>query len=129
MKKFECELCKNTQVPSHYGSERTCAFNEDGSFNPENWNCVTMMKLRKKIYDIVDNTSSAMVTLQRNEDQYLAVCNAYDKRDENYVPLDFLCIGWYKNRGRTESMFVLNDSVPVPITYDLFQNIVIDGHE
>jgi hypothetical protein len=37
-----CHRCEADPQPSNFGSPRRCAFNADGTFTPENWNCATI---------------------------------------------------------------------------------------
>jgi hypothetical protein len=86
--------CKHG-TPSPGFSEYQCAFDEQGKFIKDNWNCPLMNKLRIE-HD--DNYVSYNVY---SEDQHCLV-----------IPFDgkFAIIGFYKSRGKTEAFYILKDS-------------------
>ena len=43
---LNCKRCKEAIIPDNFGSPRVCAFDENGIFTTENWNCVTAGLLR-----------------------------------------------------------------------------------
>jgi len=74
-----------------------CSF-PSGTFDPEGWNCATMSELR----DIAGRRGPTS-----SEDQHAATL-PWDG--------DFLVLGWYKNRGRTEFAGILRESAMEPLT-------------
>jgi hypothetical protein len=86
------------------GSNPTCAFVE-GTFSGDNWMCATMNGLR----DMVEESRVW------SEDQSAAII-PYDG--------DFIVLGWYKNRGRTEFAGKLEERVMRPLTLE-FAELVL----
>jgi len=92
----DCPRCQARTWP-HAGDRPRCSF-PDGVFDPDGWNCATMAELRT-IAEEAGPTWSC--------DQHAAT-----------LPWDgeFLILGWYKNRGRTEYAGILSDSDVRPLT-------------
>ncbi len=108
-----CKLCETTPVPDYYGSPRECAFDTEGKFTNNNWNCVTMSRLRALVDDNWDKISSI-------DDEHAAL-----------FPLDidchwsFLCLQWYKSRGKTSGAFVIDTSGNMEsITLEIAEKII-----
>lgn len=100
-----CPRCKDRPVPEYYGSPRRCAF-ENGAFNTDNWACETMMDLRSISFS---KDSEQIVLLEEshphifhNNDQNASIVQMPEECEG-----DFLILGWYKSRGRTEAAWVL----------------------
>jgi hypothetical protein len=112
-----CKLCIENPVPQGatytVGSSvvtevwlpRKCAFDENGVFKSENWNCATMIELRKDIGD--DWAFSKKQGYVYGDDQ-----SCYVKHVKDGI---FLILGWYKNRGRTEYAGLFCDSMVYPL--------------
>lgn len=85
-----CRLCVADPHPKEFKTPRKCAF-ESEFFNSDNWNCATLNLLRAG----KDNESYSA-------DQTLKV-----------IPHSgtFLLLGFYKGRGRTEVVAVLDEQV------------------
>jgi len=77
------------KIPENFASAPECAFNEDGSFNPDNWNCFLMNKLREAVGE----------KEVWSEDQYMTILPFIDD-------LKFAILTYYKHRGRTEGFWV-----------------------
>lgn len=45
---FRCPACVKQGWPDYFGCAPTCGWNEDGTFNRENWNCATLVMLRQR---------------------------------------------------------------------------------
>ena len=83
-----CRKCKE-RGKNWVGDEPVCAF-ESGKFSEVNWNCATMNELRDK----------ADVTWG-NDDQNASI-----------IPIEngqFIILSWYKNRGRTEGAWIIDE--------------------
>lgn len=110
-----CNLCikayglnkrGNLKTPKHFGSSPTCAFTE-GVFSPDNWNCQTVGKLRDLCYEGQEKMPAG-VDYQYCDDQKYASIHIDDVWvDDKWIGL-CLWITWYKNRGRTDDMWILN---------------------
>lgn len=83
-------ICKHwKKIPSNFASQPRCAFNADGSFNSDNWNCALMNKLR----DLAEESEVW------NEDEYASI-----------IPIPeygWAILFWYKHRGKTDVFFVI----------------------
>lgn len=85
-----------------------CAF-QDNVFDSNNWNCLTIEKLR----DLADYTD-------RNANLSIGVIRI-PEQEGHIVML------WYKNRGRVSNAYVMQeDEEPTILTYDVVVSI-IDG--
>jgi len=83
-------LCKHWEkVPECFGSPPECAFNKDGSFNPDNWNCGLMDKLRDAAHE----------NEVWSEDEHMAII-PYPNQ------LKFGILAYYKSRGRTDRFWI-----------------------
>lgn len=117
--RFRCPECEKLYPggvrPEHYGSDPKCAFRIDGSFNPDNWQCGTMNKLRaiaardeREIYN--DDSFSAILSVDSD-----------DERESCFVLL-----AWYKQRGRTDRAWVFTEDTetPWPLTLALAELLI-----
>lgn len=108
-----CKRCKETPVPSNYGSPRKCAFNDAGVFTEDNWACVTALLLRD-FMDSDDSTSGESLSVRRDDQSYGALyvpphpddIGGYGKQDRMgaFRGGGFIAATWYKSRGQTEVM-------------------------
>lgn len=90
-----CPMCKE-RGQDWLGDAPVCSFPK-GLFSPVGWNCATANAIR----DIV-------TVVQYIEDQHYATIPIGDVIvDERFYPGDMLWITWYKNRGRTDGMWLL----------------------
>jgi hypothetical protein len=85
--------CKHwDKVPHNFASEPLCAFDEKGKFLKNNWNCQLMNRLRDYAeYDPIWNDDNNLGVL--------AIDNG-----------DYVILGWYKSRGRTDLFVIYNGS-------------------
>jgi len=94
-----CKACRE-RGKDWQGDDPKCAFVKDGIFtgvfNPDNWNCATIKKLR-----------DLCVSVCWNEDQNAALLPGVESQH--------ILLTWYKRRGRTEGAFMLNDGVAMPL--------------
>lgn len=106
-----CKLCEN-RGKTWEGDNPKCAFDENGVFNSDNWNCATMNKLR----DIADS----MDTDFRDDNSCGSI--GYVPMDNDYAPDNFdtfggyIVMSWYKNRGRTGNAVFMTDDGTTPLT-------------
>lgn len=120
---MKCELCKeflkkyplvkteeefdvdNTfvhKLPDCTMSEVQCAFRSE-IFSENNWCCCTLDLIRDLCYE--RKNSHHYINYQYCEDQKYATINiSYI----NEVAGDTLWISWYKNRGKTDNMWILD---------------------
>lgn len=83
-------------------SKIQCAF-ETGKFSLDNWCCCTLNLIRDLCYE--GQELHPYINYQYCEDQKYAIINISYL---NEVQGDALWISWYKNRGKTDNMFILD---------------------
>ncbi len=99
-----CSACSSDTQPNNFSSKRSCAFNETGSFNPDNWNCKTL--------EILMDDESSCKTLYGNDESIQIITN-YCKEEDGYITTDgFLILTRYKRRGTTSSIVWVGDFYP-----------------
>jgi hypothetical protein len=97
---FKCDRCKADPRPEHFGSDRECAFNKDGTFTPKNWNCATLGALMD-MADMFEHFGT-------DESMQVIAGEAYN---------GFLVLNRYKRRGCTSSALHVGDFWPAkPLT-------------
>lgn len=96
---MNCVYCACEPVPESFASPRDCAF-KDGIFKGENWNCVTMNRLR----DLCENSA------HWSEDESIGIISN-DGR--------FIVLSWYKRRGRTQNAVVCSYGTFEPLTEEI----------
>lgn len=111
---MSCQMCRE-RGKTWEGADPQCAF-EGGKFSRENWNCATANAIRD-ICEPFNTLVTDGVTHTYCDDQHYGTIRVYDLFDGDSVeyqqadgPMPLaLWVTWYKNRGRTESMWVLGD--------------------
>lgn len=109
-----CKYCKE-RVKDWEGQDPICGFNEIGDFNKDNWNCAMLNKLR----DIA-------------EVENFVTYNSANENRTATIPHDngFLIASWYKDRGKTDLIFNINNANSVEyITLNNLYNIIDDIEE
>lgn len=105
-----CQDCKDREKDWE-GSDPVCAF-QRGEFDGDNWNCALANRVRSLCTDYT-----------WAEDEYycclpiLGVC-----AEDAFVNVPLcLFVNWYKNRGRTQAMWLMFDDEPprVPSTTEV----------
>jgi hypothetical protein len=106
-----CKRCEE-RGKTWEGSDPKCAFDDNGVFNGDNWNCATMNKLR--------NIAEELETGWRDDNSCGSI--GYVPMDNDYAPDDFNTYGgyivmmWYKERGRTGNAVFMTDEETMPLT-------------
>lgn len=94
---MKCLACQR-RVKNWQGDDPKCAFAE-GSFNADNWNCATVSYIR--ILSVSRTQHCA------NEEKFAAI----DVTEvEGLGGAITLWVQWYKNRGRTQAMWLLYET-------------------
>ena len=103
-----CKLCDaNIKNWANSSSKIKCAFDSNGDFTNDNWNCGTMSTLRHIAgYNVVRNGDDSISTLPLPNDN------------------GFLIISWYKSRGRTETLYHFEDNNFNTATLDQVLSII-----
>lgn len=95
---MSCDRCERPKTWS--GDDRRCAFDAEGRFVSDNWNCGSLDWFRttaaEELFDVEDN------------DQHAATLPLGDGL--------FVVLGWYKSRGRTEAAALLYEGHLQPLT-------------
>lgn len=92
------------------GGDPECAFPNGGKFTAENWNCATANSLRVLCGegDYGSPEANAEAIAVRRDDQSWAAINVIgaELERDHYKTL---WLSWYKSRGNTEAMLLLNE--------------------
>jgi hypothetical protein len=105
-----CELCIK-RGKNWNGSDPVCYFDNPKS----NWNCATINGIRDICYE--GNDPIKGVHYEYCDDNKFATINISDIRDgkDNYIGR-CLYVAWYKNRGNTQVLYILDDNYEPPST-------------
>lgn len=102
-----CRLCSERRQ-DWSGDAPVCSFTS-GLFSPEGWNCATANAIREICYEGNSNIPRG-VHYQFCEDQKYSTIKISEIEDATGDPFGLtLWVSWYKNRGRTDAMWILND--------------------
>lgn len=97
-----CKRCQD-RGQTWNGDKPICALSGD------NWNCATINAVR----DICDDIESGRVDYQYCDDQKYATLKIDECEMPNGAPIGLaLWVTWYKNRGRTDGLWILSDGAP-----------------
>lgn len=99
----ECPMCE-AHGKTWNGDDRKCAF-KGGVFTSDNWKCATVSVLRRL----------AEENAIRTNDQWCGTIPFEDK---------FIIVGWYKSRGRTEAIWVMDEETMHPITLKEAEEVI-----
>lgn len=88
------------------GSDPKCGFLDGSPFTAENWNCATVSKLRSLVAGDCHVSLEARVHLRYCDDQWFATV---DLSEMDAVHGRTLWLSWYKRRGATEAMWILDE--------------------
>lgn len=102
---MSCNMCKERGQTWNGGAPQ-CAFEDGGVFSPDNWNCATVNAIRDICYEGQDLPYG--VDYQYCEDQKYATIKTDGIED---MPMA-LWVSWYKSRGGTEAMWLLDNYDP-----------------
>lgn len=96
---FRCPACIKQGWPDYFGSAPTCGWKEDGTFNPDNWNCETLVRLRMRAREM------GTVVWMNDHNLYVVPLERTHFDDDGWAVLTS-----YKEHGATESArFVQNN--------------------
>lgn len=121
-----CPMCRE-RGQTWNGAPPRCAF-LDGVFNGDNWNCATANALR----DIADedgwgeNNSDRRTWAYRDDLAAASFGVIYvDETDTDPGGGYYVVMSWYKRRGRTGQIYVMNDDMkPRPITLQEAEEVI-----
>jgi len=95
--------CRHVPEDDPLKDKRSCGFLEDGTFNPMNWNCELLNKIRLLCHPLYRPDFSFW-----NDDQYLGVVPIYDPEQESFLAGSYALLTWYKLRGNTEGFWIFD---------------------
>lgn len=101
-----CPRCKAAYAdgkPEDFGSEPECAFKTE-VFDSSNWQCATMNALRERAEGCDEGSSNVAYCA----DQWAGIV-PISKPEYGPGCGDFIVLGWYKHRGRTEQAWVMHN--------------------
>jgi len=96
-----CQMCEK-RGKNWEGGDPTCAFT-DTLFSPDNWNCATVNAIRDIVYEGQELQEG--VAYQYCDDMKYATI---DVSDIEGVMGYCLWVCWYKNRGGTDALWLLD---------------------
>lgn len=109
-----CNRCTADPQPANFGSPRRCAFNPDGSFNKDNWNCATisaLLNLEHCVEHYGDDESMQVVTVPSPPDPDALV---------HFCTDGWIILTRYKYRGETSGAHhVMWSGLVEPLTLEL----------
>ena len=115
-----CAMCKK-RGQDWNGDTPDCYFEGD----EHNWNCATINAIRDLVYEGQDLPQG--IHYEYCEDEKFATINIseVDDRNENYIGR-CLYVAWYKNRGGTDALWILDgeDDTPRKPTEDELLSIL-----
>lgn len=106
-----CARCAADLKPEHFGDPRKCAFDKDGNFTPDNWNCAT-----------IDALLGEQPTIVHGDNEQCEVTPTWLDDEEHG--------GWiittrYKRRGCTSSAVYVGDfHPPQPVTLAFAERVI-----
>lgn len=104
-----CELCR-TKPQDWSGDPPTCAF-RSGAFSANNWNCFTANLIREIVYE-GQETIPEVDYRYCSDQKYATIClDSFDWLDDQPAPIA-MWVCWYKNRGKTDAMWLLFEGQP-----------------
>ena len=110
----ECQACQDREGKTWEGAEPKCAF-KHGAFDADNWNCATVSKIPQIANRLTERTIEGVnFHLCATDQRYSTIYTQEIEGFRNSATATPLClwVGWYKNRGRTEGMYLMFENAP-----------------
>lgn len=110
-----CKACM-ARVKDWEGDDPKCGFVNGGQFSGDNWQCVTVGKIR----GVAVQENDFRIAYTKEGDQQYATISTLEvdvlpsEDDEGYIMAQPVClwVGWYKSRGRTEGLWLMFENHP-----------------
>lgn len=103
-----CKACAD-RAKTWEGDDPKCGFPGGAAFAAENWNCATVSEFRNTVYDLASSPwPFHQFDYHRHEDQHVVIVDLADTELAS-GPARSLWMSWYKSRGRTEAMWLLDE--------------------
>ena len=103
-----CKMCKE-RGQTWSGSAPSCYFDKPVN----NWNCATVNAIRDIVYEGQDLPVGVCYTYCDDEKYATIKIDDVDDDRGNYIGR-CLYVAWYKNRGETEALWILNGEYDEP---------------
>ncbi len=111
---MSCKFCIERGKPPNFGSDPQCGFDAGGFFNPKNWNCALLNKLR----DIAEEKG-----LEYRDDMDCGSIGVVPCSGDNWC--GYIVMTWYKNRGATGmAVFMDDDRAPIMLTLQIAEEAI-----
>lgn len=119
-----CEACQS-RGQTWNGDPPRCAF--DGAFG-NNWNCATLNALRDICYEGQDPMPSGVDYQYCDDMKYATIrIDHIERQDGNRIGMA-LWVSWYKSRGTTDAVWVLDSDGPPRIPTENELLAIIAGY-
>ncbi len=105
-------LCRHGEKDWN-GGDPECAFDKEGKFREDNWNCFLMSKVRclmgQRWFGSREDTMPGYFWWDEDQNYGVLYIRSWINRKEidSYLNGAFVLLDWYKSRGRTESFRIL----------------------
>lgn len=108
---YQCKACIEVGKTWN-GSDPRCGFTGPAAtfFSTDNWNCATLERLRELVFE--GQELPAGVDYQYCNDQKYATVHIDDVRIDGEPFGLAMWLTWYKSRGTTEAVYVLDSTAP-----------------
>ena len=119
---MSCIRCMNDPQPPHFHTPRRCAFDTNGSFTQDNWNCATM-NLLAGLTEKQSKRQKQWASPIYGEDESMEVvwCGGWDVVDSS----GWIVLTRYKTRGCCSSAIHSGDFWPTrPLTLELANKVI-----
>lgn len=105
-----CSRCLADPQPTGYRDPRECAFDSEGNFTPDNWNCATL--------NLLSNAERFERTLYGCDESVQTIPVPYD--DDLSITDGFIVLTRYKHRGKISAAVWMGDFWPIkPLTLEV----------
>jgi hypothetical protein len=131
-RKALCARCSADPLPSGFGSPRSCAFDAEGSFTSDNWNCATLNALPVLPYAFADTEgcgaddggSGSSDLHGDDESLQIVACGPWRNEDGGEFTSGWVVLTRYKHRGKCSSAVWVGDFwPPVPLTLAMAEGL------
>lgn len=116
---FKCQRCEADPQPENFGSPRNCAFDEQGVFTSDNWNCATLDALLAhqqgdEHYGEDEHMEVVSVRVRWTDE------NGYDESGTD----GWIVTARYKHRGCTSNAAHVTQRGTHPLTLKLVEDVI-----
>jgi len=101
----ECKRCGISKNWS--GSDIRCPFQDSEEFSDENWNCGIINQIRELCELAMEGTDKRLHYQYCDDQKYVTINIDNIELDDRSIGM-CLWVTWYKSRGRTDDMWILD---------------------